>query len=165
MTHGEIADLLNTDPVAQELLNARIPMRLAYVAKDGSARAIPISYLWDGAAFVISSPPRWPKIKAFKANPKVAFTVDTTDFPPKILLVRGEVSAMELHQGVPDVYVAASRRIVGEEQMEEWEQGVRADIHEMMVIKITPTWVKIIDFERTYPGPSHGLAQASASVE
>lgn len=159
MTYEEIVELLNTDPVAQDLMKARIPMRLAYVAKDGSARAIPISYLWDGSAFVISSPPRWPKIKAFKANPRVAFTVDTTDFPPKIMLVRGEVSSMELHQGVPDVYVEASRRIVGEDQMEEWERGVRADIHEMMVIKITPTWVKVIDFERTYPGPSRSLTQ------
>lgn len=152
MTYEEITELLNTDPVAQDLLQARIPMRLAYVAKDGSARAIPISYLWDGAAFVISSPPKWPKVHAFRANPHVAFTVDTTDFPPKIMLVRGEVTDMELRQGVPDEYVAASRRIVGEDKMEAWERGVRADIHEMMVIRITPTWVKVIDFERTFPG-------------
>lgn len=68
------------------------------------------------------------------------------------MLVRGEVSSMEVRQGVPDEYVEASRRIVGEDQMEQWEKTVRAEIHEMMVIKITPTWVKIIDFVRAYPG-------------
>jgi hypothetical protein len=161
MTYDEIVELLNTDPVAQDLMKARIPMRLAYVAKDGSARAIPISYLWNGSAFVINTPTGWPKINAFRANPRVAFTVDTTDFPPKIMLVRGEVSSMEVRQGVPDEYVEASRRIVGEDRMEEWEKGVRADIHEMMVIRITPTWVKVIDFERTYPGLSRRPQQSS----
>ena len=60
MTYDEIVELLNTDPVAQDLMKARIPMRLAYVAKDGSARAIPISYLWNGSAFVINTPTGWP---------------------------------------------------------------------------------------------------------
>ena len=119
MTYEEIVDLMNTDPVAQELLKARIPARLAYVAKDESPPAIPISYLWDGKAFVINSPPGWPKVKALSAKPNVAFTVDTTDFTPKIMLVRGEVSGMDLRQGVPEEYVVASRRIVGEDQMED----------------------------------------------
>jgi hypothetical protein len=152
MTFEEIAELLNTDPVAQELLQARIPARLAYVAPDGSPRAIPISYLWNGQAFVINSPPDMPKVRALKANPRVAFTVDSTDFPPYIMLVRGTVSSMEERQGIPDEYVEASRRIVGEDQMEQWEQNVRATISKMMVITITPTWIKIIDFVRTFPG-------------
>jgi hypothetical protein len=152
MTYEEIVQLLNTDPVAQKLLQARIPARLAYVAPDGSPRAIPISYLWNGKAFVINSPTDWPKIRAFEANPRVAFTVDSTDFPPHIMLVRGEVSNMEVRQGVPDEYVEASRRMVGEDQMEQWEQDVRANISKMMVISITPTWVKVIDFVRTHPG-------------
>jgi hypothetical protein len=68
------------------------------------------------------------------------------------MLVRGTVSNMEERAGVPAEYVEASRRIVGEEQMQQWEQNVRASISKMMVITITPTWVKIIDFVRTFPG-------------
>lgn len=156
MTYAEIVDRLNTDPVAQKLLQARIPARLGYVAPDGTPRVIPISYLWNGAAFIINTPSGWPKIEAFEHNPHVAFSVDTTDFPPLILLVRGKVTTMELRPGVPDEYVEASRRIVGPEKMADWEQGVRATIKEMMVITITPTWIKIIDFEREFPGPRRG---------
>jgi hypothetical protein len=153
VTYDEIVERLNSDPVAQKLLQARIPARLGYVALDGTPRVIPISYLWNGAAFIINSPPGWPKVRAFEQNPRVAFSVDTTDFPPNTLLVRGTVTQMELRPGVPDEYVEASRRIVGPEQMEQWERTVRATIEEMMVITITPTWIKIIDFEREFPGP------------
>lgn len=153
--HGELAHLLNTNPVAQELLHARIPARLAYVALDGSPRAIPISYHWDGSHFYISSPPRWPKVAALRANPRVAFTVDDASrFPPQNLLVRGEVTGFEDVDGVPDVYIEASRRIVGEDQFDAWLEGVRRDIAEMTVIQITPTFVKAIDFATSYPGPS-----------
>src|SRR5215203_2961580 len=74
---------MNNDPYVQKLLQAPIPARLAYIAPDGSPRVVPVSYLWNGQAFVFASPPDWPKIKALTVNPKVALTVDTTDFPPQ----------------------------------------------------------------------------------
>lgn len=155
MTYEAIVELLNTHPVAQKLLKARIPARLAYVAKDGTPRAIPISYHWDGAHFYISSPPKWPKVAAFKAHPHVAFTVDDASFfPPHNLLVRGDVTKFEHVQGVPEVYIEASRRIVGEDKFAGWLEGVQRDIKEMTVIQITPTFAKVIDFETGYPGPS-----------
>ena len=61
---------------------------------------------------------------------------------------------IEREARIPDEYVEASRRMVGEDKMAEWEKGVHETIPEMMVISITPTWIKITDFERTYPGPS-----------
>lgn len=150
MKYEEIVELMNNDPVVQELLQAPIPARLAYIAKDGSPRAVPVSYIWNGAAFVFASPPDWPKIKALTANPKVALTVDTTDFPPNILLVRGEAT-IEFGKGLPDEYIEASRRMVGEDRMAEWEAGVRAEERNMSLISITPTWIKIMDFVTRFP--------------
>jgi hypothetical protein len=150
VTYEEIVELMNTDPTAQKLVQAPIPARLAYVSKDGSPRVVPVSYLWNGTAFVFASPPDWPKIKALSANPKVALTIDTTDFPPNILLVRGEAT-IEFDKGLPDEYVEASRRIVGEERMAEWEASVRAEERNMALVSITPTWIKIMDFDTRFP--------------
>jgi hypothetical protein len=63
-------------------------------------------------------------VKALAANPKVAFTVDTDDFPPLVLLVRGE-AALETVDGVPDEFVEAARRFVGDERMPGWEAQAR----------------------------------------
>src|SRR3954447_13503937 len=89
MTYEEIVELMNNDPIVQELLKASIPARLAYIATDGTPRVIPVSYLWNGKAFVFATPPHLSKIKSLTANPNVALTVDTTNFPPFVLLVRG----------------------------------------------------------------------------
>jgi hypothetical protein len=159
VTYEEIVEVMNTDPVVQELLRAPIPARLAYVARDGSPRVVPVSYLWNGKAFVFASPPDWFKIKSIKANPQVALTVDTTDFPPHILLARG-VANIEFDQGLPDEYIEASRRIVGEDRFAEWEAGVRAEERNMALVTITPTWIKVIDFESRFPGPDQQPAKA-----
>ena len=150
MKYEEIVELMNNDPVVQKLLQAPIPARLAYVTTKGEPRVVPVSYLWNGKAFVFASPPDWPKIKALTANPKVALTVDTTDFPPNILLARG-VARVEFDKGLPDEYIEASRRIVGEERMPEWEAGVRAENRNMALVTITPTWVKVMDFVSRFP--------------
>jgi hypothetical protein len=54
------------------------------------------------------------------------------------MLVRG-VATIEYFNGIPDEYIEASRRIVGEDKMVEWEAGVRATIKEMALVTITPT--------------------------
>ena len=41
------------------------------------------------------------KIKALEANPQIALTIDTTDHPPQILLIRGAAS-LETVDGIPD---------------------------------------------------------------
>ena len=150
MNQAEIRELTN-DPVAQRLIQAPIHARLAYTAKDGSPRVVPIGYIWTGDVFVMGSPPNAPKVKALSANPKVALTIDTDDFPPHILLVRGE-AALETVDGVPDEFVEAARRFVGDERMPEWEGQARGLYQQMVLIRITPTWAKIIDFEARLPG-------------
>jgi hypothetical protein len=53
MQPDEIAEVLNR-PISQELL-ARDLTRLAYVAKDGTPRSIPIAFTWNGAEIVIAA--------------------------------------------------------------------------------------------------------------
>ena len=160
MHRDAIIDLMN-DPVAQELVQAPIPARLAYNARDGSPRAIPIGFLWNGEVFVMCTTINAPKVKALAANPKVALTVDTESFPPHVLLVRGE-AAVEVVDGVPDEYLEASRRFVGEEGMPEFEAGVRALYKQMAIIRVTPTWAKIHDFETRLPSPVEELIRENA---
>ena len=160
MQRDAIIDLMN-DPVARELVKAPIPARLAYSARDGSPRVIPISYTWNGEVFVMGSLVTAPKVKALAANPKVALTVDTDSFPPHVLLVRGE-AAVEVVDGVPDEFVEASRRFVGEAGMPEWEAAGRALYKQMAIIRVTPTWVKIFDFETRLPSSVEELIKVDA---
>src|SRR5713226_969409 len=114
MQKQDVARVLS-DPLAQELMQSSIPARLAYVGPDGFPRAIPIGFHWNGAEFVLCTVPDAPKVPALKANPKVAFTVDTNAFPPHVLLVRG-TAAIDIVDGIPPEYLAASRKGVGPDQ-------------------------------------------------
>ncbi|SCG66804.1 pyridoxamine 5'-phosphate oxidase family protein [Micromonospora halophytica] len=163
MDYPEIVHLLNTDPVVQTLLAAPIPMRLGYLGLDGHPRSVPVAYLWDGEAFVFATPTTAYKVKALRAHPRVAFTVDTTDFTPLIMLVRGTAS-VEIRRGIPREHIDASRRSVGEERMPEWERVKRETTREMALVRIVPTHVTSCDFVTRFPppaainAPAHGAA-------
>jgi hypothetical protein len=157
-TSDTIVETMNTDPYVRQLLQAPIPARLAYIGLDGTPRVVPLSYIWDGAAFVFASDPAWYKVRAIAANPNVALTVDSNDFPPLILSARG-VASIAYDQGLPDQYVEASRRIVGEEKFPSWEREVRSENRNMCLIRVTPTWLKVVDFETRFPGPGGQVAR------
>jgi hypothetical protein len=161
MQRDAIIELMQ-DPVAQGLLKAPVHARIAYSARDGSPRVVPIGYYWDGEAFVMASPLNSPKVKALTANPRVALTIDTSSFPPQVLLVRG-TAAIQVIDGVPDEFVEASRRFVGDDGMSAWEAGVRALYKQMAIIRVTSTWAKILDFETRLPSPVEELIRESAS--
>src|SRR5580704_18562571 len=76
-------------PTCQELLESKIPARLAYIWTDGTPRVIPIWFHWNGSEFILGTPSNAPKLKALAQNPKVALTIDDNTFPHKVLLVRG----------------------------------------------------------------------------
>ena len=86
-------------PASRQLLESKIPARLAYVAKDGTPRVIPIWFHWNGAEFVLATPPKAPKVKALSKNPRVALTIDDNNFPHKVLLVRGK-ARLEPFEGI-----------------------------------------------------------------
>jgi hypothetical protein len=144
------------DPLAQELIQSNIPARLAYVGPDGFPRAIPIGFHWNGADFVVCTVPHAPKVPALKANPKVAFTVDTNTFPPHVLLVRGTAS-IEVVDGVPPEYLAAARKSIAPDQWESFEAQVRGLYKQMARITINPLWAKLLDFETRFPTPIEKL--------
>jgi hypothetical protein len=106
--------------------------------------------------FVLCTVPHAPKVSALKANPKVAFTVDTNAFPPHVLLVRG-TAAIDIVDGVPPEYLAASRKGVGPDQWDAFEAQVRAMYKQMARIKITPLWAKLLDFQTRFPTPIEKL--------
>jgi len=142
-------ELLN-DPVAQEMLQAPFPMRLAYVWTDGTPRAVPIGFHWDGTDLVIGSPPDAPKLKVLQANPKVALTIDSNQMPYHVLLIRGTAS-MTTHEGIIPEYTAYCIRYMGKEGGEAWLQQVSQLVKTMVRIAIRPEWVGIIDFETRLP--------------
>ncbi|MFB6614489.1 pyridoxamine 5'-phosphate oxidase family protein [Streptomyces sp. NPDC056367] len=149
MQPSEITEILNR-PISRELL-ARDVARLAYVAKDGTPRAIPIAFAWNGSEIVMCTPTNAPKLTALRHNPAVALTIDTEVHPPQILLVRG-LAELDVVEGIPDEYLEAnSTYAMTPEQRVEWEAEVRSLYREMVRIVVTPTWAKLIDFETTLP--------------
>src|SRR5262245_23495243 len=77
------------DPVAQRLLQSRLPARLAYSWTDGSPRVIPIGFHWTGSEIFFGTPPDSPKMRAFRDGTKVAVTIDTDEMPYQVLQIRG----------------------------------------------------------------------------
>ena len=67
-----------------------------------------------------------------------------------MLLVRG-TAAVEVVDGVPPEYLAASRKTVGEEGLPAFEVQVRGLYQQMARIAIEPTWARLLDVETTIP--------------
>ena len=78
---NEITEILNR-PLSQELL-ARDLTRLAYVAKDGTPRNVPIGFTWNGTEIVMCTTTNAPKLPSLRENPTVALTIDTEVHPPE----------------------------------------------------------------------------------
>jgi hypothetical protein len=158
---NEITDVLNR-PISQELL-ARDITRLAYVAKDGTPRNVPIAFTWNGSEIVMCTPKNAPKLPALRKNPTVALTIDTEVHPPKILLIRGQAE-LDFVDDIPDEYLQANSSYeMTPEQRVEWEAEVRSLYHDGMVrIVVTPNWTKLIDFETTLPSAVEELVRQRA---
>lgn len=137
-------------PVAQELLHSKIPARIAYVARDGSPRVVPIWFHWTGEELVVGSPPKAPKINSLRRNPKVAVTIDDNSFPHKVLLIRG-TARLSTVKGVAPEYAAAAERYFGPEQGKAWVAQISGMIPEMVRIAIKPEWVGVLDFQSRFP--------------
>src|SRR5206468_8524257 len=157
---SEITAVLN-HPISQELL-ARDLTRLAYVAKDGTPRAVPIGFAWNGSTIVMCTAKNAAKVRALQRNPAVALTIDTEMHPPKILLIRGRTE-LDVVDGIPDEYLQMNGSYtMTPEQRVEWEAEVRSLYDGMVRIVVTPTWAKLIDFETTLPTAVEELVRQRA---
>lgn len=161
MEPHEVSEILNR-PLSQDLLSRDLT-RLAYVAKDGTPRNVPIAFVWNGTQIVMCTTKNAPKLPALRENPMVALTVDTEAHPPKILLVRGRAE-LDPVDGIPDEYLEANTTYeMTAEQRVEWEAEVRSLYTDGMVrIVVTPTWAKLIDFETTLPSAVDELVRRRA---
>ena len=149
MQPSQITEVLSR-PISQELL-ARDITRLAYVARDGTPRNVPIGFTWNGSEIVMCTSKNAPKLDALRTNPIVALTIDTEVHPPKILLIRGRAE-LDVVEGIPDEYLQmnGSYQMTAEQRV-EWEAEVRSLYDGMVRIVVTPTWAKLIDFDTTLP--------------
>jgi len=138
------------DPISKELLQSKIPARLAYVWTDGTPRVVPIWFHWNGKEFVLGTPPKAPKLKALARNTKVALTIDDNNFPHKVLLVRG-TAHLETVAGIVPEYALAAERYFGPDQGHAWVNQLRGTISSMVRVTITPEWVGILDFQTRFP--------------
>jgi PPOX class probable F420-dependent enzyme len=137
-------------PVAQELLHARIPARVAYVARDGTPRVVPVWFHWDGHDIVIGTPTNAPKVKALRERPQVAITIDDNTFPNKVLLIRGTARLSEV-QGIVPEYAMAAERYFSPEEGRAWVRQLSGTISGMVRIAITPEWVGVLDYRERFP--------------
>ena len=138
-------------PVAQELLQSTLPARLAYIARDGTPRVVPMQFHWTGSEVVLNSWPDDPKIAALHVHPQVALTIDTAEPPFQVLHIRGGAEVM-IVSGVSAEMEAASLRYLGPEGGRAWvEQAGRLSSH-MARIAVRPEWVDVLDFETRLPG-------------
>ncbi|QUQ65046.1 pyridoxamine 5'-phosphate oxidase family protein [Kutzneria sp. CA-103260] len=160
MEPTQIAEILDR-PLSRELL-ARDLCRLAYVAKDGTPRAVPIAFTWNGSQIVMCTTKNAPKLPALRHNPAVALTIDTEVHPPKILLIRGRVE-LDVVDGIPEEYLQMNGSYeMTPEQRVEWEAEVRSLYDGMVRVVMTPTWAKLIDFETTLPSAVEELVRERA---
>ena len=137
-------------PASQELLQSKIPARLAYVWTDGTPRVIPIWFHWNGKDIVMATPSKAPKLKALARNAKVSLTIDDNTFPHKVLLIRG-TARLEPYNGIVPEYAAAAERYFGPEQGKAWVNQLRSMVSSMVRITVTPEWVGLLDFQTRFP--------------
>ena len=145
---GDIG-LLN-EPMAQRLLQSRIPARLAYVWSDGTPRVVPIGFHWNGREVVLGTPPDAPKVSVLADGAPVALTIDGDEMPYQVLMVRGTTRS-DVVNGIAPEYAAMCRRTLGEEGGQAWLDQLAPMCPQMVRISITPTWVGLIDFQTRFP--------------
>jgi PPOX class probable F420-dependent enzyme len=143
---GDLGLLEN--PFAVELLGSRVPARLAYLWTDGTPRVVPIWFHWTGSELVVCSPARAPKLKALEQNPAVSVTIDSSDWPYRVLSVRGTADVSWSDHVAPE-YAAAAERYLGADAGRAWVEQIRS--MPMGRVAITPQWVNLLDFEERFP--------------
>ena len=157
MDTAHITEIL-TDTVTLDLVKKQPITQIAYAALNGSPRAVPLGYLLRDGKFLFFTIPTSEKVAALHRDPRIALSIDVYP-PPCCLLVRGTVELRE-EDGVPDEYLEASFRTMPADQHAGFEEQVRALYDSMVRIVVTPTWVRLNDFQRTAPRAVERLVQA-----
>ena len=155
--------LLESD-VAQRLLASRIPARFAYIAGDGTPRVLATWFHWTGEVLAMPTFLAAPhvrhaagRLRALRANPDVAVTIDTETFPPEVLTLRGRVTISEV-EGIPPEYASAARRYLGDEAARAYLGEIDQPGTRMARVDLHPTWVGVLDFQTRLPSALGGIS-------
>jgi hypothetical protein len=155
--------LLESD-LAKRLLTSTIPARYAYAALDGTPRIVASWFAWTGEELVLPTFISAPhvshaayRVRALRANPDVAVTVDTEAFPPEVLSIRGTAEITEVDRVVPE-YAQAAYRYLGSEQATAYLGQIDHPSTRMARIAVRPTWVGLLDFQTRLPSALGGTS-------
>lgn len=155
--------LLQSD-VAQRLLASTIPARFAYIAGDGTPRVLATWFHWTGEVLAMPTFVAAPhvrhaagRLRALRANPDVAITIDTETSPPEVLTMRGRVTITEV-DGIPPEYAASARRYLGDEVARAYLSEIDQPGTRMARIDLRPTWVGLLDFQTRLPSALGGIS-------
>jgi len=154
--------LLETD-LAQRLLNSTIPARYAYTALDGAPRVVASWFTWTGEELVLPTFISAPhishaayRVRALRANPDVAISIDSESFPPEVLSIRGRAEVDEV-DGVAPEYAEAAHRYLGSEEAAGYLAQLDDPSTRMARIAVRPAWVALMDFETRMPSALGGV--------
>lgn len=142
--HGALG--LLDDAVAQRLLQSPAPARLAYPMTDGTLRETPVLFQWNGSEVVVGTFPGMPKLHGLRDGAKAKVTIDTSDVPCHVLIIRGSVRIEMDPRPVARYREPADRALVdavGGMRLEDQAPTASA----MARLIVTPEWVGIIDFK------------------
>jgi hypothetical protein len=160
MEQGDLR-LLESD-AAGRLLTSTIPARCAYMALDGTPRVVASWFEWTGEELVLPTFISAPhvshaayRVRALRAHPDVAVTVDTETFPPEVLSIRGSAEITEADGVVPE-YAQAAQRYLGSEQATAYLAQIDHPSTRMARIAVRPTWVGLLDFQARMPSALGG---------
>jgi hypothetical protein len=149
--------------VAQRLLASSLPARFAYASADGTPRVVATWFHWTGDELVMPTfvwaphvrhPPH--RLRALRAKPDVAITIDTEGFPPEVLSIRGRASITEMDGIVPE-YALAAPRYLGTEAATAYLAQIDHPSTRMARIAVRPTWVGVLDFQTRLPSALGGV--------
>jgi hypothetical protein len=153
--------LLESD-AAGRLLKSTIPARYAYMALDGTPRVVASWFEWTGEELVLPTFISAPhishaayRVRALRAHPDVAVTVDTETFPPEVLSIRGSAEITEVDGVVPE-YARAAHRYLGSEEATPYLAQIDHPSTRMARIAVRPTWVGLLDFQARMPSALGG---------
>jgi hypothetical protein len=154
--------LLETD-LAERLLTSTIPARYAYTALDGTPRIVASWFVWTGEELVLPTFISAPhirhaayRVRALRANPEVAVSIDTETFPPQVLSLRGRAEITEV-DGVATEYAEAAHRFLGSEQATGYLAEIDQPGTRMARIAVRPAWVALMDFQTRMPSALGGV--------
>ena len=77
------------------------------------------------------------RVRALRANPDVAISIDTESFPPEVLTLRGVAVVQEV-DGVDPDYAEAARRYLGDEAAAGYLQQIDHPQTRMARISVRP---------------------------